>query len=44
MVTGPMNEFVKESPPLTVRYDGACPLCRREIGISPAVSPPCGRL
>ena len=24
---------VTESPPLTVLYDGACPLCRREIGV-----------
>jgi len=23
----------KETPPLTVLYDGACPLCRREIGL-----------
>lgn len=27
-----LTEPVKESPPLTVLYDGACPLCRREIG------------
>jgi predicted DCC family thiol-disulfide oxidoreductase YuxK len=24
---------VAEPPPLTVLYDGACPLCRREIGV-----------
>jgi predicted DCC family thiol-disulfide oxidoreductase YuxK len=29
MVTEPVNE----PPPLTVLYDGPCPLCRREIGI-----------
>jgi predicted DCC family thiol-disulfide oxidoreductase YuxK len=28
-----VSETVDESPPLTVLYDGACPLCRREIGI-----------
>lgn len=28
-----MNDIVNEPPPLTVLYDGACPLCRREIGI-----------
>jgi predicted DCC family thiol-disulfide oxidoreductase YuxK len=28
-----VTETVDESPPLTVLYDGACPLCRREIGI-----------
>ena len=29
MVTEPVNEL----PPLTVLYDEACPLCRREIGV-----------
>ena len=28
-----MTDPVHESPPLTVHYDGACSLCRREIGI-----------
>ena len=28
-MTGP----AREPPPLTVLYDGACPLCRREIGV-----------
>ena len=28
-----MTEPVNQTAPLTVLYDGACPLCRREIGI-----------
>ncbi len=28
-----MNKTVQDLPPLTVLYDGACPLCRREIGL-----------
>ena len=28
-----MNPAPEEPPPLTVLYDGACPLCRREIGL-----------
>lgn len=28
-----VSEFDTAAPPLTVLYDGACPLCRREIGL-----------
>ena len=28
-----VTEPAPPSPPLTVLYDGACPLCRREIGV-----------
>ena len=34
-----MKELVNEQPPLTVLYDGACPLCRREIGIYSGLEP-----
>jgi predicted DCC family thiol-disulfide oxidoreductase YuxK len=39
MVTDPVNEAVNESPPLTVLYDGACPLCRREVGVYRGLRP-----
>jgi predicted DCC family thiol-disulfide oxidoreductase YuxK len=32
MVTAPESDACASSP-LTVLYDGACPLCRREIGV-----------
>lgn len=28
-----VNPVPEDAPPLTVLYDGACPLCRREIGL-----------
>jgi predicted DCC family thiol-disulfide oxidoreductase YuxK len=33
MVTEPVTKPVMEPLPLTVLYDGACPLCRREISL-----------
>ena len=33
MPTSPKTEPTKASPALTVLYDGACPLCKREIGV-----------
>jgi len=33
MVTEPVHAAAGAPPPLTVLYDGACPLCRREIGL-----------
>ncbi|MBC7730766.1 MAG: DUF393 domain-containing protein [Bacteriovorax sp.] len=39
MVTGRVNEAVDEAPSLTVLYDGACPLCRREIGLYRGLKP-----
>jgi predicted DCC family thiol-disulfide oxidoreductase YuxK len=39
MLTEPVNELCEESRPLTVLYDGACPLCRREIGVYRGLQP-----
>lgn len=39
MLTDLAPEPAKDLPPLTVLYDGACPLCRREIGIYRGLSP-----
>lgn len=33
MPTSPKTEQTKAPPALTVLYDGACPLCKREIGV-----------
>lgn len=34
-----LNETPEQAPPLTVLYDGACPLCRREIGLYRGLQP-----
>ena len=34
-----VNESTNETAPLTVFYDGACPLCRREIGLYRGLKP-----
>jgi len=39
MVTETLDTAPREAPPLIVLYDGACPLCRREIGIYRGVEP-----
>ncbi len=47
MVSEVVKENVRQPLPLTVLYDGACPLCRREIGVyrglqlPPSDSPVC---
>jgi predicted DCC family thiol-disulfide oxidoreductase YuxK len=35
----PTNQTTGQAPPLTVLYDGACPLCRREIGVYRGLRP-----
>ena len=39
MVNEAGKETVQEALPLTVLYDGACPLCRREIGVYRGLQP-----
>ena len=39
MVNEALNLRASEVPALTVLYDGACPLCRREIGIYSGLEP-----
>jgi len=39
MVNEAGKKTVKEALPLTVLYDGACPLCRREIGVYRGLQP-----
>jgi predicted DCC family thiol-disulfide oxidoreductase YuxK len=39
MVNEAGKETVMEAMPLTVLYDGACPLCRREIGVYRGLQP-----
>jgi predicted DCC family thiol-disulfide oxidoreductase YuxK len=39
MVNEAAKEAIKEASPLTVLYDGACPLCRREIGVYRGLQP-----
>ncbi len=39
MVNDMKKATVSEAMPLTVLYDGACPLCRREIGVYRGLQP-----
>jgi len=39
MLTEPVSNVATESRSLTVLYDGACPLCRREIGAYRSLQP-----
>ena len=39
MVTETVNELINEAPPLTMLYDGTCPLCRREISVYRGLQP-----
>jgi predicted DCC family thiol-disulfide oxidoreductase YuxK len=39
MVNDVKKETGSQALPLTVLYDGACPLCRREIGVYRALPP-----
>jgi predicted DCC family thiol-disulfide oxidoreductase YuxK len=39
MLNTPMPDTADHALPLTVLYDGACPLCRREIGVYRGLQP-----
>ena len=34
-----VTDAAEKTPSLTVLYDGACPLCRREIGVCRGLRP-----